>query len=314
MKGERVVWRAGLLAGLVVGLSLSLTYTWALDLPSTAFTTPAMLNPHDRELYAVLIAAAYSADGNLERAETRLAGLEDANVANTLVSMAERYIVEGRDVRDVRALARLADALGQTSPSVRPFIAALTSTPVPPPVSTSTPLPASSTASLTQTPAKIDTPAVTPTRATPSATTAAPTRTPTGTPTATATPTRIIPRTPTLAANTYRVAQSTALCDALENGLLRVYVRDGAGKPVPGVQVLVDWPGGSDRFFTGLKPDVDAGYADFEMVSSEMYQVRLVDVASEVARDVGGDTSRLCPALPASVRPGWQVVFQLPGT
>jgi len=307
MKGERVVWRAGLLAGLAVGLSLSLTYTWVLDPPTLAFTTPAMLNRHDKELYAVLIAAAYSADGNLERAETRLARLEDADAASTMIGMAERYIAEGRDVRDVRALARLAEALGKTSAVVRPFIAALTPA--------TTPTPARSTETPVESPAPVTAPASAPpaTPTAPSTPTATPTAVPTPTPTAAVTPTRIVARTPTSAANSYRVAQSTALCDAMEEGLLRVYVRDGAGRPVPGVQIVVDWPDGSDRFFTGLKPEVDAGYADFEMESGEVYQVRLADVPSEVAREVGGDPSRSCPALSNSVRPGWQVVFQLPG-
>jgi hypothetical protein len=319
MKGERVVWGAGLLAGLVVGLSLSLTYTWVLDPPSLTFTKPALLNLHDKELYAVLIAAVYSVDGNLERAKARLARLEDASVDNAIISMAEHYVIEGRDVRDVRALARLADALGQTSAVVRPFMAAFTPTLTPLPASTLTPIPTRPAATLTRIPASSRTPTTMPAptqTATPPSTSilaGMPIAAPTWTPTATATPTRIIPRTPTPAANSYRVAQSTALCDAREEGLLRVYVRDGAGQPVPGIQILVDWPGGSDRFFTGLKPEVDTGYADFEMEPGEVYQVGLVDVLSEVGRDVGGDASRLCPALSNSVRPGWQVVFQLPG-
>jgi len=108
------------------------------------------------------------------------------------------------------------------------------------------------------------------------------------------------------------VVQSTALCDSKAEGLLRVYVRDGAGEPVSGVEVLVDWPGGEDHFFTGFKTDIDTGYADFEMRADEVYRVELVSVASEMAEDIGGDAEALCPDLPADAQLSWQVVFQLP--
>jgi hypothetical protein len=87
-------------------------------------------------------------------------------------------------------------------------------------------------------------------------------------------------------------------------------VRDEAGKGVPGVQILVNWPGGEDRFFTGFKPEADPGYADFEMESDGVYQVELVDVKSDVAQEVGADLADLCPDLPPGVQPSWQIVFQ----
>jgi hypothetical protein len=52
---------------------------------------------------------------------------------------------------------------------------------------------------------------------------------------------------------------------------------DAAGSPVPGVQVLVQWQGGEDRFFTGLKPELGTGYADFEMTPSITYTVQLAE-------------------------------------
>ncbi len=293
MKNDRFWWVGGFLAGLLVGLGLSLVYTWMLDPPPLTMTTPAALNPHDREVYTVLVAAAYAADRNLDQAEKRLAKLEDPDIENTIVHLAERHISEGQDVRDVRALARLANGLGRTSAAVRPFIA----TPSP----TSTPSPTATPTRLTPTPPR--TPTVTATSS------------PTSTPrrrTATATATPIVEPTATPRPDVFRVVQSTALCDSKAEGLLRVYVRDGAGEPVSGVEVLVDWPGGEDRFFTGFKTDIDTGYADFEMRADEVYRVELVSVASEVAEDIGGDVEALCPDLPADAQLSWQVVFQLP--
>lgn len=280
MRRDWVIWVGGFGAGFLIGVALSLTYTWVLDPPPLTGTTPVALNPHDKEIYTVLIAAAYTADGDLDRARNRLAELEDPDIENTIVVMAERYIREGQDVRDVRALARLADTLGSTSAAMRPFIA--TPTPTPSPTPSPTPQPPTPT----------------------------PTRVVRATPTPSATPT--IRRTPTPAsAGVFRVAQSTALCDPTTSGLLRVYVRDGAGKGVPGVQILVNWPGGEDRFFTGFKPEADSGYADFEMEPGEVYQVELADVQSNVAQEVGAGLDDLCPDLPPDVQPSWQIVFQI---
>jgi hypothetical protein len=279
MRHAGAFWVGGFLAGFLIGLALSLTYTWVIDPPPLTHTTPAALNPHDKEIYTVLIAAAYVADGDLDRTRKRLAELEDPDIGSTIVSLAEQYINEGRDPRDIRALARLADGLGGTSAAMRPFIA----TPTP---------------TLTLTPTR-----------TPQPPTPTPTRVVRVTPTPSVTPTPR--RTPTAeAVEVFSVAQSTALCDPTSNGLLRVYVRDGTGKGVPGVQVLVNWPGGEDRFFTGFKPETDPGYADFEMEPGEAYQVELVDVTSDVAQEVGAGRADLCPDLPSGVQPSWQIVFQ----
>lgn len=279
MRHEGVFWWGGFLAGFAVGLALSLLYTWVIDPPPLTDTTPAALNPHDKELYTVLIAAAYAADEDLDRTTKRLAQLENPEIGGTIVALAEQYINEGRDARDIRALARLADALGGTSAAMRPFIATPTSTPSPTP----TPTPRPPTPTRTRVVRATPTPASTPTRG----------RTPT-------------PESP----GAFGVAQSTALCDPSTSGLLRVYVRDDVGKGLPGVQILVNWPGGEDRFFTGFKPETDPGYADFEMETGEIYQVELVEVESDPAQDVGAELADLCPDLAPGVQPSWQIVFQ----
>mgnify|MGYP000156239430 CR=1 FL=1 len=297
MKNERLWWVGGFLIGLIVGMSMSLYYTWVLDPPPLTLATPASLNQHDKEVYTVLVAAAYASDGNLERAARRLDGLADPRVAETLVALAERYLAEGHDVRDVRVLARLADALGSTSAAVRPFIAT--------PTATLTPIP-TATATVTPTPPPTATPTVTstPTR------TATPTRTPTPPPTAIATATATATSGPTVVAADFALVQSTALCDINSSGVLRIYVRDRQGKGVPGVQVSVSWSDGEDRFYTGFKPEVDPGYADFDMRPGELYEVNLLDVTAEPARDVGAGLDRACPDLPAGTLPSWQIVFQ----
>jgi hypothetical protein len=101
------------------------------------------------------------------------------------------------------------------------------------------------------------------------------------------------------------------LCDETSGGLLRIYVRDRLGVGLPGVEIAIDWPGGEDRLFTGFKPDIDPGYADFQMEPDERYQIKLVSVAA--AGDIPEITmsgENLCPDLPADVDPSWQMVFQ----
>jgi len=109
------------------------------------------------------------------------------------------------------------------------------------------------------------------------------------------------------------VAQSVVLCDdnIVSGGLLRIYVRDRLGSGVPGVNVKVIWSGGEDAFFTGLKPDIDPGYADFQMESGQLYQIQLagVDFAGQTL-EVTIDNDALCPNLPDNIKPSWQVVFE----
>ncbi|PWH19963.1 MAG: hypothetical protein DDG58_03850 [Ardenticatenia bacterium] len=300
--GERIWWIAGFLVGLMIGMSMSLFYTWVLDPPALTLAPPSSLNPHDKEIYMVLVAASYTADGDLARAERRLAALRDPRIGATLVALAERYIAEERDAREVRALARLADAFGYTSAALRAFIPTPTLTHTPSPTATPSPTHTSTASS-------------TPTHTVPATTrTVTPVRQPTSTSTQTVTPaptkTSTLTVTPTVEHDRFRVVQSTPLCDVQSNGMLRIYVRDSDGEGIRGVQIVVRWPEGEDRFYTGLKPDIDPGYADFEMQPGQVYEVQLVDKNSDVADNVGNIAKQTCPDLPADKRPSWQVVFQ----
>ena len=74
------------------------------------------------------------------------------------------------------------------------------------------------------------------------------------------------------------VVDRQQVCDAAQTpGLLQIEVRDGSGTPAPGVQINVAWDGGLDTFFTGLKPAVSPGYADFQMTPGVSYSLRVGD-------------------------------------
>lgn len=315
--GDKWWWIGGFLFGFTIGLALSLTYGWVLD-PRPLPVRPADLRPADKEFYLYLIALAFAHDKDEAKAQRRLAALGDPEIEKTVVGLTERYINDERDVRDIVALIALASSLGQTSSAMVPFIATptplptatptLAPTPTPRPTQTPTPLTpiptATATPTQTATPTRTGTPTQTPT----------PTRTPSPTPTRTATATR--PPTPTQTATPgpnapFGVAQSVPLCDTTHGGLLRIYVRDRLGAGVPGVEIIVTWPGGNDSFFTGFKPEIDPGYADFQMEPGESYQVELAGLETAgPAPEISIDREQLCPGLPAGVAPAWQIVFQ----
>ena len=52
---------------------------------------------------------------------------------------------------------------------------------------------------------------------------------------------------------------------------------------MPGVEILITWEGGAGDFFTGLKPELGNGYADYLMTPDITYTVQLrlgSDIAS----------------------------------
>jgi len=44
---------------------------------------------------------------------------------------------------------------------------------------------------------------------------------------------------------------------------------------MPGVRIQINWKDGEETFFTGLKPDINSGYADFEMTAGTVYSLRV---------------------------------------
>ncbi len=308
---DRGWWIGGFLFGFAVGLALSLAYGWLLD-PRPLPVRPADLTQHDKEVYLRLIAAAYFHDKAQDaveaeaRARTRLAALAYPDPAGAVADLAERYIDQGQDIRDVIALVTLADTLGQTSGKMIVFLA----TPTPEPTSTPTLAPTPTPRPTPTPPPRTPIPTSTPTRTpTPTATT---TRTPTATASPTPSRTATATRTPTPGPDApFGVAQSVLLCDNTNGGLLRIYIRDRLGVGVPGVETAITWPGGKENVFTGFKPEIDPGYADFQMEPDQAYQIELVGVGTtgqipEV--NIGQDD--LCPDLPTSIGPSWQIVFQ----
>ena len=106
-----------------------------------------------------------------------------------------------------------------------------------------------------------------------------------------------------------RVCLGTVHPDEI-GGQLRITVLDAEGEQQPNVELLIRWSDGEDRAFTGLKPEVGAGYADFEMVQGQSYQVGVIGAQSDVAQGMVADE---CTG--EGVEDGriasWEIVFRL---
>lgn len=114
---------------------------------------------------------------------------------------------------------------------------------------------------------------------------------------------------PTLPSDEFVIVQTSRFCSPNASGVIEVRVRRANfGDGIPGVPIEVQWnaPTGqrSQTFFTGLKPDRDPGYADFQMEPALSYQVRLPDLS--------GFTERLeaVPCDDDGTLRSYQIIFQ----
>jgi hypothetical protein len=72
------------------------------------------------------------------------------------------------------------------------------------------------------------------------------------------------------------LAGQETLCDAnLPEGLLQVLVLSRSRRQLSGVEIVITWEGGKEQFFTGLKPELGNGYADYLMTPDTAYTVQL---------------------------------------
>ena len=111
---ERGPWY--LLTGLIIGIVLGVLYTRYIQPVEYIDTSPALLRQDFKDQYRLLIAAAYSANGDLVRGKARLELLKDSNVFRALSEQAQRTLAENGSANDARSLGLLAIALGQAPP------------------------------------------------------------------------------------------------------------------------------------------------------------------------------------------------------
>lgn len=251
-----------LLLTVAAGMAGGLLYAWMLEPSNSYESEPDALRTEDKYVYLALIGDLYVAEGDLARAESRLAAVGVEADGPILAELIADYLDAGGRPEDVRNLARLAEALGASGGVLNVF-------------------------------------ALQP----------SPSSEPTGTlaPEEVASPTAAFSPTP---APTFLLAEQTAVC--AEPGLpgrIRVWVRDLEGNGLPGVEVVVSWNTGQDRFFTGLRPELGKGYADFEMIPQVAYDVALAGSRGDTAEGVSSDLlPGVCPTNTLAL--DWRLAFQ----
>ena len=280
MREERGPWY--IITGLILGLVVGLGYAWLIQPLQYTQTSPVSLHADFKNSYRTLIALAYASNGDLVRARARLELLQDENVAQLLTEQAQRKLADGSPQNEARALSLLAVALGQIPPPP-----ALQSTPeltiLPGGETSETPAMTPSNSPAAEQSSGSETTEITNTLTLASTMSASlvPTRTPIPTntplPSWTPTPTRRSP---------YTLQSQEFVCEeVLDHPLIQIEVQDAAEQPVPGIEAIVNWDGGENHFFTGLKPDLGLGYADFVMTPGVVYTLRLA-AGSELIPDL----------------------------
>ena len=288
---RRIPWHV--LLALLAGFGAGLLYSWMISPLQVIDTNPAALRDDFKDDYRAAIAAAYAATDNLPRARARLSLLNDSNSVEILNAQAQHMRASGDSSQQAEQVAALAIALDEQtvaeSPSQEPTTEIVDNANA----SSSATLPASppdATFVLTETEVPTEIVGTQPFVIT---STPRPTRT----------------AIPTLAAP-FKLTDQEDVCDSnLPDGLLQVLVLNSNRRQMPGMKIAITWDGGDEQFFTGLKPELGNGYADYIMTSNTTYTVQLA-IGSDVAT---GITIPTCQAATGeNFLGGIKLTFQQP--
>ncbi len=247
----------GGLLGALIGIIVGLNYGWNINPVVGTDVSPWQLNHDGRTNWIIAASLAWARDGDIVGAANRLNALHLSDrtfqvVADTACELARSSYAQSQSgLIAIRSMVNL--AAGQGKASCAADLISLNS-PTPAPTIT----------------------VIAPTKTLPPP----PTKTPTLPPGATITPGATEgSATATPAAGKFQVVRYEPYCSAKAPGLIGVYVQDASANGIPGIEVHVSGANGTDRFFTGLKPEIDDGYADFTMEAGETYTVTLANNA-----------------------------------
>lgn len=108
--------------GLLLGAGLGLYLGWVVWPIEFTNANPGALQEAYRQDYALMIAAAYAADGDLAAAQDRVDDLGEDGRAY-FFSFTLDAILRGGSETEIRQLVRLAADLGFASPAMNPYLA-----------------------------------------------------------------------------------------------------------------------------------------------------------------------------------------------
>ena len=242
-----------LISGIVIGLLVGLIYTILIDPVTFVDTQPSSLNEESKSNFRMLVAKAYQANGDLGRASTRLNLLSESNPISILSVQAQNIITTGGNMEDARKLALLANDMQNGVSSIQASSGFEENAEGSDPTSKIEPTNEGNIQS-TGTGETVES---------------------TPEPEYTFTPRVTRTSVPTLS-SPFTMEYEQIVCEKEQpEGLLQVEILDKDGNPVPGVKIEVTWQGGSDYFYTGLYPEINPGYADFEMEAGTVYSLRI---------------------------------------
>lgn len=264
---KRIPW--DVLLALLAGLGISLAYSWGISPLRVVDADPSALRADFKDDYRSAIAAAYAANGNLPRAQARLALLRDPDPIDALNAQAQRMMGSSDGFQQADQVAALALALrdntddGPTVPAATEIVNNIEVTAT----STLPPAPADVPIILTETAPAAETEPL------PPVSTSHPTETPVPTPGA-----------------PFSLTGQENMCDTnLPEGLLQVLVLNSNRRQMPGMKIIITWDGGEEEFFTGLKPELGNGYADSIMMPDIAYTIKLAS-GSDIATGLTAPT------------------------
>ena len=261
------------LFALAVGFGLGLAYAWVISPVKYVDAEPHTLRDDFKDHYRSAIAAAYASNADLERAHARLTLIGDPDPSQALTAQAQRMLATGEPSEAVQQVAMLAAALqGQVAANL-------------PTATLAAPTSASKPTGQSITTLAIETGTVLPTTVIELPNTPAPLSTATSRPTQTSTPTLGAP---------YQLVGQDTVCDTeLAEGLLQIVVVNASRIQIPGAEIIVTWNTGEEHIFTGLKPELGYGNADYLITRGTIYSLRMADggtPASELSAPECTDT------------------------
>jgi len=115
-------WITWTVIGIAAGGALGVAIGWWLWPVTYTNTSPSALREDYRDEYVLMVATAYEADRDRSRARERLALLDSEEPSAPVVGLAQRLIDQGGSERDIARLARLAQALDATTPTLMPYL------------------------------------------------------------------------------------------------------------------------------------------------------------------------------------------------
>ncbi|MBX3081755.1 MAG: hypothetical protein KF716_08975 [Anaerolineae bacterium] len=245
---RRTLSPVGIIIGLVIGIVGALVYAWQIDPQILTNVNPAQLARDGKRNYAIAISLGWARDGDVVKAANRLndVGLTWTDVATFACELAKGPEAgTNGGLTAIRSMVALAETQGQrgcASDLVNIFTPTLAPTEIVI-IPTATHVPPSS-------------------------------KTPTPTLDVTPTPEQPLFTATPLPIGAFSVDVKT-FCAA--EPVIEVLVQNVAGDGLAGMAITVQQDQLRETFFTGLKPERDPGYADYNLTPDLSYVVSLRD-------------------------------------